>query len=82
MTKLRYLNLSDNNLLGSTDIFEYLGKLDSLEVINLDRSSMSGNLQNTGIAVLNSTFSVSSDDLLFVLNLVTYYTVCILDTSF
>ncbi|OEL30883.1 LRR receptor-like serine/threonine-protein kinase GSO2 [Dichanthelium oligosanthes] len=48
LTKLRYLNLSDNHLLGRTDdIFVYLGKLVSLEVINLDRSSISGALLNT-----------------------------------
>jgi hypothetical protein len=38
--------------MGSVDAFRYLGKLVSLEVINLDRNSMSGALQDTGIAVL------------------------------
>ncbi|KAG0523925.1 hypothetical protein BDA96_07G165100 [Sorghum bicolor] len=47
LTKLRYLDLSHNNLMGSVDILRYLGKLVSLEVINLDRNSMSGALQDT-----------------------------------
>jgi len=46
VTKLRYLDLSDNSLTGN-NIFESLGKLPSLEVINIHSSSMSGALQDS-----------------------------------
>jgi hypothetical protein len=36
----------------STDVFRYLGKLVSLEVINLDRNNMSGALHDKGTAVI------------------------------
>jgi len=47
VTKLRYLDISDNSLTGN-NIFESLGKLPSLEVINIHSSSMSGALQDSG----------------------------------
>ena len=47
MTKLRYLDLSDNSLTGN-NIFESLGKLPSLEVINIHSSSVGGALQDSG----------------------------------
>lgn len=53
-------------------MFRYLGKLVSLEVINLDRNSMSGALQDAGIAVTLLHFSA----------VCTYLTVCINDASF
>ncbi|CAL5092651.1 unnamed protein product [Urochloa decumbens] len=46
LTKLRYLNLSENSLIGN-NILESLGKLASLEVINFHSSSISGALQDS-----------------------------------
>jgi hypothetical protein len=46
LSKLKYLNLSDNTFIGS--IPGSVSKLVSLEVINLSRNNMSGALQNTG----------------------------------
>ncbi|XP_039821483.1 receptor-like protein 15 isoform X2 [Panicum virgatum] len=46
LTKLRYLNLSDNSFTGN-DTMGSLGKLASLEVIHLVRSNISGTLRNT-----------------------------------
>ncbi|KAF8692259.1 hypothetical protein HU200_039864 [Digitaria exilis] len=45
LTKLRYLNLGENTLIGN-NILESLGKLAYLEVINIEMSSLSGVLQN------------------------------------
>ena len=47
LSKLKYLNLSDNSFIG--DISGFVNKMVSLEVINLNRNNMSGVLQNTGI---------------------------------
>ncbi|KAL6844064.1 hypothetical protein ACP4OV_025737 [Aristida adscensionis] len=46
LTKLRYLNLSQNSLIGK-NIFRSLSKLASLEVINLYESNITDTLQNT-----------------------------------
>ncbi|KAJ1264125.1 hypothetical protein BS78_09G238500 [Paspalum vaginatum] len=48
LTKLRYLNLSQNSLVGN-DPLRSLGKLPSLQVINLVRNNVSATLQNTGV---------------------------------
>ncbi|PAN21672.1 hypothetical protein PAHAL_3G482600 [Panicum hallii] len=45
LTKLRYLNLSNNRLI-ENNILESLGKLASLEVINFEKTGLSGALQN------------------------------------
>ena len=47
MTKLRNLNL-EKNFVGDDDIMGSLGKLASLEVINLASVEMNGTLQTTG----------------------------------
>lgn len=47
VTKLRYLDLSGNSLIGN-NIFESLGKLPSLEIIDIHSSGMSGALQDSG----------------------------------
>ncbi|KAF7006129.1 hypothetical protein CFC21_021194 [Triticum aestivum] len=47
LSKLKYLNLSDNSFIG--DISGFVNKMVSLEVINLNRNNMSGVLQNTGL---------------------------------
>ncbi|KAL6651513.1 hypothetical protein ACP70R_010438 [Stipagrostis hirtigluma subsp. patula] len=46
LTRLRYLNLSDNSLIGN-NVFNSLRKLASLEVINLSGNNMSVTLENT-----------------------------------
>ncbi|CAL4898148.1 unnamed protein product [Urochloa decumbens] len=46
LTKLRYLNLSDNFFIGN-NILESLGKMASLEAINLDISGLRGALPST-----------------------------------
>ncbi|CAN6343589.1 unnamed protein product [Urochloa humidicola] len=46
LTKLRYLNLSDNCLIGDINILESL-ELAHLEVINIDSCLMSGSLQSS-----------------------------------
>jgi len=53
LTKLRYLNLSRNTLV-EDNIWESLGKLASLEVINFEATSLSGALQNIGTDKANS----------------------------
>ncbi|KAF7006125.1 hypothetical protein CFC21_021190 [Triticum aestivum] len=47
LSKLKYLNLSDNTFIGS--IPGSVSKLVSLEVINLSKNNMSGALENTGL---------------------------------
>ncbi|RCV35716.1 hypothetical protein SETIT_7G262300v2 [Setaria italica] len=53
LTKLRYLNLSENSFIGN-DTMGSLGKLASLEVINLVRSNISGTLPNTAFKNLKN----------------------------
>ena len=53
LTKLRYLNLRRNTLV-EDNIWESLGKLASLEVINFEATSLSGALQNIGTDKANS----------------------------
>ena len=53
LTKLRYLNLRRNTLV-EDNIWESLGKLASLEVINFEATSLSGALQNIGTDIANS----------------------------
>ncbi|KAG2621870.1 hypothetical protein PVAP13_3NG301300 [Panicum virgatum] len=53
LTMLRYLNLSNNRLI-ENNILESLGKLASLEVINFERTGLSGALQNIAFRNLNN----------------------------
>ena len=53
LTKLRYLNLRRNTLV-EDNIWESLGKLASLEVINFEQTDLSGALQNIGTDIANS----------------------------
>nr|XP_034604543.1 receptor-like protein 13 isoform X2 [Setaria viridis] len=53
LTKLRHLNLSENSFIGN-DTMGSLGKLASLEVINLVRSNISGTLPNTAFKNLKN----------------------------
>ncbi|CAM0907783.1 unnamed protein product [Alopecurus aequalis] len=52
LSKLKYLNLSDNTFIGP--IPGSIGKLVSLEVLNLSGNNMSGALQNTGLKNLRN----------------------------
>ncbi|XBI88165.1 hypothetical protein VPH35_026157 [Triticum aestivum] len=52
LSKLKYLNLSDNSFIG--DISGFVNKMVSLEVINLNRNNMSGVLPNTGLKNLQN----------------------------
>ncbi|KAF8733333.1 hypothetical protein HU200_014937 [Digitaria exilis] len=54
LSKLRYLNLSENHLIGN-HIFESLSKLTSLEAIHIEGSTMSGTtLRNTAFRTLKN----------------------------
>ncbi|CAL5014534.1 unnamed protein product [Urochloa decumbens] len=53
LTKLRYLNLSENSFVGN-DTIGSLGKLASLQVIHLVRSNISGTLPNTAFKNLKN----------------------------
>lgn len=54
LSKLRYLNLSENHLIGN-HIFESLSKLTSLEAIHIEGSTMSGTtLRNTGTQITHT----------------------------
>ncbi|OEL29702.1 Receptor-like protein 12 [Dichanthelium oligosanthes] len=53
LTKLKYLNVSDNSFIGN-DTMGSLGKLASLEVINLVGCNISGTLRNTAFKNLKN----------------------------
>nr|CAB3462490.1 unnamed protein product [Digitaria exilis] len=53
LTKLRYLNLSENAL-GGNNILESLSKMAYLEVINIEMSGLRGVLQSIGTHITNS----------------------------
>jgi hypothetical protein len=56
LTKLRYLNLSENSFIGN-DTIGSLGKLASLEVLHLFRCNISGALPNTGTTSTISNYN-------------------------